>query len=119
MKRGGKKLSGQSGETLVETLFAILITVLSVSLLYGGIMVSAEINQRARQVDDVYYDALAAAESKSCLTPEDPSAPLPQEQIIVTVQAESGIPKETFVTVYGADGLYSYQKAENVSPLEP
>ena len=116
MKSGREKLHSQNGETLVETLFAIMITVLSVSLLYGGIMVSAKINERARQVDDVYYHALAQAEEKSGLTPADPQA---ARQITVTVQTESGAYREASVRVFGAEGLYSYKKSDSASPLEP
>lgn len=42
------KLKSQSGETLVETLFAMLIVVLSITMLAGAIVTAARINKSAR-----------------------------------------------------------------------
>ena len=62
MKRALKKLHSRRGETLVETLAAILICVMAVTLL--GTMVSAtfNINQVAAAATERYQTELKAAE---------------------------------------------------------
>ncbi|WP_294856275.1 hypothetical protein [uncultured Oscillibacter sp.] len=53
-----------SGETLVETLAAILIAALASILLLQMTVVSVRINEKARQMDEDYRTALSAAESQ-------------------------------------------------------
>lgn len=50
------------GETLVETLAAILIAALSIALLFTCVMASGRINSQAKIADDSYYNALSGAE---------------------------------------------------------
>ena len=54
------KLKSQSGETLVETLFAMLIVVLSITMLAGAIVTAARINKSAR---DLHASFVTADES--------------------------------------------------------
>lgn len=44
------KLRSQSGETLVETLFAMLIVVLSITMLAGAIVTAARVNKSSRDL---------------------------------------------------------------------
>ncbi|WP_312279248.1 hypothetical protein [Oscillibacter sp.] len=53
-----------SGETLVETLAAILIAALASILLLQMTVVSVRINEKARQMDEDYQTALSAVESQ-------------------------------------------------------
>ena len=57
-----KKLKQKSGETLVETLFAMLIAVLSMSLLCSAVMAASNINMQTRELDEAYEDELNAVE---------------------------------------------------------
>ena len=43
-----KKLNSTRGETLIETLAAILVAALSVALLVGAVTVSGQINRQAQ-----------------------------------------------------------------------
>lgn len=103
------KLCGSRGETLIETLAAILIAALSVALLFSCVAASTMINKSAREADDGYvnaagvhqdgrYDALSEAEKQ-----ETPSA---AAQITVMGTATVSIT----VDFYGEKGLYSYRE---------
>ena len=58
-----RKLRGSRGETLVEVMASIVIGTLSVALLFGAIMASAQIGKSAQETDGAYYQALSAAEA--------------------------------------------------------
>lgn len=45
-----RKLRSQSGETLVETLFAMLIVVLSITMLAGAVVTAARVNKSSRDL---------------------------------------------------------------------
>ena len=60
-----KKLKQQKGETLVETLAALLIATLSVMMLTSAITASARINNQYRKADERMAAELQAAESQS------------------------------------------------------
>ena len=60
-----KKLKQQKGETLVETLAALLIATLSVMVLTSAITVSARINAQNKSADEQFADDLKIAESYS------------------------------------------------------
>ena len=51
MKALRKKFGSSSGETLVETLFALLIVVLAMTVLAGSIVAAAKVNQRGEQME--------------------------------------------------------------------
>ena len=97
------KLASAAGETLVETLAAILVAALSVTLLVGGVAASGAIDRAARASDDDFYAALTAAEG------QDGTGDL----ITVTVSNGSGFKTRLDATLYGGDGdLHAYARAE-------
>ena len=59
-----KKLHGSRGETLIEVLASILIASLSVALMFGCVMVSTRMDERARDVDIQHYEGLSAADAQ-------------------------------------------------------
>lgn len=60
-----RKLKQQKGETLVETLAALLIATLSVMMLTSAITASARINAGNKEADKKLTEELQAAESYS------------------------------------------------------
>ena len=50
-----RKLCGSRGETLVEAMASIVIGTLSVALLFGAIMASAQTGKSAQEMDGAYY----------------------------------------------------------------
>lgn len=57
------RLLDSRGETLVETLGAILIAALSTALLFTCVVTSNRINSQTRVADDNYYNELSGAEN--------------------------------------------------------
>lgn len=116
-----RKLHSSRGETLIETLAAILIASLSVALLFTCIMASVRMDETARAADARYYAALSAAEKQETgmeLVDADGNA----IGAVVTVTGEGGAaapPQATFqVGLYGGEDMYSY-KAKEVTPVGP
>ena len=58
-----KKLKSKRGETLIETLFSMLIAVLSMGILCMAVMTAANLNQETRQMDEKYSSELREVES--------------------------------------------------------
>ena len=96
-----RRLKSAGGETLVETMAAILVAALSVALLVGGITAAGRINRTARERDEAFYDQLTAAEEQ---TGEGTS-------ITVTVTGE-GFKAEIDANLYGDGDLQAYARAE-------
>ena len=61
-RRTRKKLKSQAGETLTETLVALLIAALALTMLAGAIASSFGVIQRGREKLDQYYTANEAAD---------------------------------------------------------
>lgn len=57
-----RKLKSRKGETLIETLAAILVISLGSAAFAGMVSVSAEFNSAALTRDTAYYEALSEAE---------------------------------------------------------
>ena len=49
-----RKLKSRSGETLVETLFALLVVVLAMTMLAGSIVSAARVNKGAEDLDTAF-----------------------------------------------------------------
>lgn len=49
-----RKLKSQSGETLVETLFALLVVVLAFTMLAGSIVTAARVNKGAQELEPAF-----------------------------------------------------------------
>ena len=63
-----RKLKSNAGETLVETLFALLVVGLAMTLLAGAIMAAARVNKGARDFNTAFI--LDNAEEVSSVTVE-------------------------------------------------
>ena len=106
MKHTLKKLKSSSGETLVELLASILIAILSVSILFGGIMVSVRINEEADRADQEYYKGLSAAEEQKVLILPDGTEGTGE----ISVNNSESLSGSVKVNIYGGYGLYSYKR---------
>ena len=100
-----EKILNSRGETLVETLAAILIAVLSVALLLGSVTASGQLARQADQSDKSFFTTLTEAENReSPLTISDGNP-----QVTITEGAKTAtIP----VQVYGGEDLYSYARKD-------
>lgn len=97
-----KKLHNSRGETLVEVLASILIASLSVALLFGCVLASANMDRDAQKLDRDHYAALTAAEAQSGTGTSG----------TVKIQNEKNSREGSLsVEIYGDTGLYSYKKA--------
>lgn len=107
------KLKDQRGETLTEVLAAVLVSAISVALLFGGVMASASVEDQARKWDTAYYGALSAAEGRAEMAtpPVDTGFKLK-----VTTNAPGVLSQEVGIQVYGQKGAWSYAKAEGTGP---
>lgn len=109
-----KKLRQNSGETFVEALAAITITVLSIGLLSTAVMSTMSMNKKIKDKDMRYKEDLQKAE---CLLDEDK---ISTNQILdLTFTYEGGIQTaEVKVDLYGEDeGMFvSYTYEPEVSP---
>lgn len=104
------KLKQQKGETLVETLAALLIATLSVMMLTSAITAGARINLKNREADQKITDDLKAA--------EECTDSLGDKTLVIQFNGMDKI--QTAVTLYGqGDGKFaSYQiePAEGETP---
>ena len=57
-----QKLKQKRGETLVETLFAMLIAVLSMGILCTAVMAATSLNNQTREMDEKYRSELQEVE---------------------------------------------------------
>lgn len=112
-----KKLHGSRGETLIEVLASILIASLSVALMFGCVMVSTRMDERARDVDIQHYDGLSAADAQPA--PAAGTA-LPPERVTIsriadpdnddTPLASQSVDVELYGTKAGDMFSYSYKR---------
>lgn len=100
------KLRSRRGETLVETLAAILIAVLSVTLLLGSVTASSQLARQADRSDDAFFATLTQAEERG--TPLTASDGVSEDP---TVTITEGTKRATIpAQVYGGEDLYSYAR---------
>lgn len=97
-----KKLKERSGETLVETLVAILVIALASLLLAAMVSSSGSIDMSAREKDAEFYKGLSDVELK-----EDAET-VADGKVIFRYDGDE---TETApVDAYKGDGLYSYSQ---------
>lgn len=107
-----RKLNDNRGETLVEMLASILIAALAVALLFTCCMASVQMGRQARAADERYYENLSAAEKRG--------EPLVGDaEVIVAKADEPTVTQPVDVSLYGGDGMYSYQWEKGVDPVGP
>ena len=102
--RRGKPLNSR-GETLVETLAAILIAALSVALLVGSVTASGNLARQADQSDESFFSILTEAENR-----ESPLSDGVSGSQTVTITEGGGKTATIPVQVYGGEDLYSYAR---------
>lgn len=85
-----RKLKQNKGETLIETLFSLLIALLSMALLTSAVLAATNINHKLREADESFRSQLEEVECKE-------------------VEAESG---KIEISFYDPDGVL-------VEELEP
>ena len=127
-----KKLKQKKGETLVETLFSLMIAVLCVGLIYSAVIAATNINKETRALDEKYNSELNAIEGMTCteISSEHvviefnfeykPTGDVVDEDMDqVDPNATSAI---TEVTVYGDEEsaflLYEYERGPNNEEAE-
>lgn len=97
-----QKLKNSRGETLVEVLASILIASLSVALLFGCVMASANMDRKAGELDGKHYEALTAAETRSGTAISGN----------VEIQnSKNSVKKKLDIQLYGGEGMYSYKRS--------
>lgn len=96
------KWKDSRGETLVEVMASIVISTLSVALLFGAIMASARIDESARKMDGTYYQALSDAEAQASPMPEAPGT----VRLNYTADGVEKLPLP--VALYGGEDAVSY-----------
>ena len=98
-----RKWRDARGETLVEVLASILIASLSVTLLFGCVMASSNMDRDAQERDREHYAALTAAEAQSGTGTSG----------TVKIQNENNSAEGSLsIEIYGGTGLYSYKRAD-------
>lgn len=109
-----KLVDDNRGETLIEVLAAVLITTLSVALLFTCIMASARMDDAAQELDAEHYKALSEAEAQADASP----APSSTSGIVTIERINPADPSATpmataapSIAIYGDEdgGLYSYK----------
>lgn len=101
------KLRSQSGETLTETLVALLVITLGSVLLFTMIGAANHLNATARQQDDILYGALGQ------LARQEQEAPAPESSGRVILRQKDGPFSAEFPVTYlggDADALHAYRR---------
>lgn len=99
-----KRLQDNRGETLVEVLASILIGALSVSLLFGAILVSSRMDRSAEQTDETFHASLRAAEDQTVPLTDPTMVTVKNEALSDLTKQE----KDVSVNFYGGKGALSY-----------
>ena len=110
-----KKLKQKKGETLVETLFSLMIAVLCVGLIYSAVMASTNINKQTRALDDKHNAEIKAVEG--LLEDAKQSG---KKDVVISFSSGAGEisgPIKVSVTVYGKeDSAFLSYDYEGVAP---
>lgn len=100
-----KKLRNDRGETIVEVLASILIATLSVTLLFGSVMVSSRLDVKTREQDSGYYEGINKAEGQTEAIPVPAGGSVPY--VSITGDSASATPP---IEIYGGSDVFSYKK---------
>lgn len=96
-----KKLRSKAGESLVETLAAILIFTMASIVMYSMVTTAADLNRKAKETDQAVQSQMTAIEKG------EESAKSGTEK--VTFSMNGSTMAEVDVDIYGGNGkLYSY-----------
>lgn len=109
-----KKFHNNRGETLIEVLASIIIASLSVALMFGCIMVSTNMDEGSKTLDEQHYAGLTAAdaqEAASMAAPTPGVGSVTIERVDPVVSGEPTASAELEITIYGDEGMSSYRRA--------
>lgn len=106
MNRIRKKLCGKAGESLVETLCAILIFALTSAGLYTMVMTAGNINAAARETERSFQEQLSIVEQAE--------GPGEADTVTMTIHKADGTVHTVSVPVrvYRSGELHTYFRAE-------
>ena len=109
-----EKLRGCAGDTLVETLAAILIVALSSVLLLSAAAAAANINKQIKAADAAYSAEVSAAESMSDAGAGSAGVTGTAVTGKLTITPDGGAAKTVNIRYFGLDGgrLLSYEKPD-------
>ena len=91
------KIKAKAGETLVETLVAILICTFASTMLAGGVATAAALNQKAKKQDDALTAAQKMMETKKDEAGEPIHADTNYTVVLKLNDEEAGITREVSV----------------------
>lgn len=103
------KLHDCCGETLVETLAAILIAALSVALLFTCVTAADRINRQAQDADKVYFNSLSEAEKQTTPASVPGTPKVKVEEAVTHSTADIDIKLYGKDSVSGKSSVYSYK----------
>lgn len=119
-----QKLKSKAGETLVESMAAILVFTFASIIMMSMVSAAADINTTAKEADRQFQEELVVVErgSVTAVIPEDPSDPtIPVDpHTSGTVKFTFGSVEETVkVDVFRAEGgdLYAYYAETPTTPV--
>lgn len=117
-----KKLLNKKGESLVESLSAILIFTLSSIMLYTMLTTAVDLNRTAKEADEAHAQQMIYAEQAESLLPGMPAGINGEGNVIFTMTDQNNNTIALFdfdVDIYrqDVDFLYAYvKKPEGVGP---
>lgn len=110
MKNMIRKLKSKAGESLVESLAAILIFTMASIIMYSMVMAAGDINTKAKEADEINQQQMLVAEKGEGTSTSG--------NVTFTLVKPGTTPAETLtsvqvkVDIYGTtDGLYAYYRA--------
>lgn len=98
------KLRDNKGETIVEVLISIVVASLSVAFLFSCIITSSNMEKDAKEADKEFYTALSGAEERK--------TELTEGNVEITLELSTPVHTDVPISIYGDDGVYSYDKKE-------
>lgn len=111
MKRILNRIKSKCGETLVESMVAILIFTFGSIVMLSMVSSSVKINNTAKKADEKYYTDMIKVEQANSPLNKNPS-PAPEITFKLDYRG-SNLSQKVAVDVYGAeDGLYAYYPKE-------
>lgn len=102
-----QKLRNNRGETLVEVMASILISALSVALLFSCVAASFDMDKDAKELDKNHYKYLSAAETKDGTSSEGGAAK--SGELTIQNTAGAGLSGQVDILLYGGGGMWSYE----------
>lgn len=107
-----QKMQDSGGETLIEVLVSILIGALAVFLLFGAVIVSVNLDRKARAADEALKKSIEKAENR---TEEAGNSVVPAGKNFIKVTLKNSTESENIenITFYGDEQALSYKLNES------